>query len=92
MNATLRKNASQSAMVIVVVAMPFLLAMARENEKITDEEYHSHRFLTLMDDQEPLASLFPLGPSDYIGFACAILGLVLAAGGGVSVYRNGCLG
>ena len=44
---------------------------------------HHHRILTLMDEKEELAPLFPLSGLDYVGFGCAILGLVLAAGGGI---------
>jgi uncharacterized membrane protein YfcA len=34
-------------------------------------------------DDTPYKSLFPLSTSDYLGFLCATLGLLIAAGGGV---------
>ena len=47
-----------------------------------------HRHLnsdeSLLDENQALPPLFPFTwPSDYIGFTCAILGLLLAAGGGI---------
>ena len=35
------------------------------------------------DDENPAPPLFPLTSTDYIGFGCAILGLMIAAGGGI---------
>jgi len=35
------------------------------------------------DDENPAPPLFPLTRTDYIGFGCAILGLLVAAGGGI---------
>ena len=36
-----------------------------------------------MGDDETLPPLFPLQKQDYIGFTCAIVGLMIAAGGGI---------
>jgi len=52
---------------------------------IDDSQYH-HRLLG--DDHQYQhhhhhASLFPLTTSDYVGFICATLGLMVAAGGGI---------
>lgn len=39
---------------------------------------------SLIDEDEELPSLFPFRwPQDYLGFGCAIVGLLLAAGGGI---------
>ena len=39
---------------------------------------------SLLDEDEELPSLFPFRwPQDYLGFGCAIVGLLLAAGGGI---------
>ncbi|GAX28769.1 hypothetical protein FisN_25Lh174 [Fistulifera solaris] len=43
----------------------------------------SQRVLTLIDDRVTLDPLFPLHGKDYWGFFLAILGLVIAAGGGI---------
>lgn len=41
------------------------------------------RHLNLIDETEDLPPLFPLTYHDFIGFACAIFGLMIAAGGGI---------
>ena len=38
---------------------------------------------TLFDEDQYIPTLFPLLPLDYIGFTCMIIGLILAAGGGI---------
>jgi hypothetical protein len=38
---------------------------------------------SLIDDTAPLPPLFPLQPEAYVGLGCAIVGLVIAAGGGI---------
>mmetsp|Transcript_5542 Transcript_5542/g.12079 ORF Transcript_5542/g.12079 Transcript_5542/m.12079 type:complete len:112 (+) Transcript_5542:220-555(+) len=37
----------------------------------------------LFDEEEELPTLFPFRTEDYVGFSVAILGLILAAGGGI---------
>ena len=39
--------------------------------------------ITLFDEDQDIPSLFPLTPLDYVGFTCMIVGLILAAGGGI---------
>lgn len=40
---------------------------------------------SLLDENKTLPPLFPLTwPSDYLGFSCATVGLLLAAGGGIT--------
>ncbi|CAB9529197.1 Sulfite exporter TauE/SafE family protein [Seminavis robusta] len=44
----------------------------------------SRRFLaSILDEDEAIPELFPLQLPDYIGFFCAITGLILAAGAGI---------
>lgn len=47
--------------------------------------FHSgmSRFLSLVDEDEELPPLFPFYAGDYVGFSLAVLGLVMAAGGGI---------
>jgi len=42
-----------------------------------------HRRLSLLDEDQDLPGIFPFRPQDYLGFGCATLGLLLAAGGGI---------
>lgn len=55
-----------------------------------DNILQTHRWLSasssinLLDDEDAVfPDLFPLQVKDYIGFGCAVLGLMLAAGGGI---------
>jgi uncharacterized membrane protein YfcA len=41
------------------------------------------RHLSLIDEDEELPPLFPFEAKDYLGFSVAVLGLLLAAGGGI---------
>ena len=46
----------------------------------------SRRFLLptdILNEKEPIPDLFPLQTLDYVGFLCAIIGLILAAGAGI---------
>ena len=46
--------------------------------------YSSAVSSSLLDENKTLPPLFPLTwPSDYLGFSCAAIGLLLAAGGGI---------
>jgi hypothetical protein len=38
---------------------------------------------SLINDDASLPPLFPLQPTAYLGLGCAIVGLILAAGGGI---------
>ena len=44
-----------------------------------------HRYLkgAILEDDAMFTDLFPLQPTDYIGFVAAVAGLMLAAGGGI---------
>jgi uncharacterized membrane protein YfcA len=44
------------------------------------EEHHHYAKPVYNEEHEPL---FPLSSNDYIGFGCAIVGLIIAAGGGI---------
>jgi uncharacterized membrane protein YfcA len=46
------------------------------------EEHHHHHHAEPIYTEDH-APLFPLSNNDYIGFGCAIVGLVIAAGGGI---------
>ena len=41
-----------------------------------------HPFKSLLDEDEEIPTLFPFETADYIGFFCAVSGLILAAGAG----------
>ena len=48
------------------------------------KDIHAHRHLGIIDEGQGLPSLFPFRwPRDYLGFGFAILGLLLASGGGI---------
>jgi uncharacterized membrane protein YfcA len=54
-----------------------------DGRSLGDGEFEEHQHYTepiYIEDHEPL---FPLSNNDYIGFGCAIVGLVIAAGGGI---------
>ena len=38
---------------------------------------------SILNEEEPIPDLFPLQTLDYVGFLCAIVGLILAAGAGI---------
>ena len=38
---------------------------------------------TLFNEDQDIPSLLPLVPLDYVGFTCMVVGLILAAGGGI---------
>lgn len=46
-----------------------------------DTEQHHHVHKPVYEENHP--SLFPLSPTDRIGFSLAIVGLMIAAGGGI---------
>ena len=49
------------------------------NDGSTEEHHHVHK--PVYEENHP--SLFPLSPTDRIGFSLAIVGLMIAAGGGI---------
>eukprot|EP00584_Thalassiosira_punctigera_P015830 CAMPEP_0172555868 /NCGR_PEP_ID=MMETSP1067-20121228/60909_1 /TAXON_ID=265564 ORGANISM="Thalassiosira punctigera, Strain Tpunct2005C2" /NCGR_SAMPLE_ID=MMETSP1067 /ASSEMBLY_ACC=CAM_ASM_000444 /LENGTH=132 /DNA_ID=CAMNT_0013344491 /DNA_START=285 /DNA_END=680 /DNA_ORIENTATION=- len=71
-------NARAAAMtnigIIVRLLLPFFL-----NRLVTVAGMSDNLF----DEEEELPSLFPFRTEDYVGFTVAVLGLILAAGGGI---------
>ena len=71
------------------VAATFMPKIRADNAGTATVSEHFVRRLstsngTLIDEDEELPSLFPFSwPEDYLGFGSAILGLLLAAGGGI---------
>ena len=75
------------AAIAVYEAYPPVLASAATvpTTVTTTTTTTTSRFLkvTMMEEDEHFPDLFPLSVSDYIGFACAVAGLMMAAGGGI---------
>ena len=88
-------SSNRSYAIASALALPALciivifVASSNSNSNTPIGNSHLHRHLTessssLLDENQALPPLFPLTwPSDYLGFTCAILGLLLAAGGGI---------
>ena len=65
-----------------LVAALSILILAQTTRPRKDLQVHRH--LGIVDKGQGLPSLFPFSwPRDYLGFGFAILGLLLAAGGGI---------
>jgi hypothetical protein len=65
-----------------LVAASSILILTQTTRPLKDLQ--THRRLGIIDEDQDLPSLFPFRwPRDYLGFGFAILGLLLAAGGGI---------
>ena len=62
-----------------------VFSIGEEEQNVSNEKvnFSISRVLTLLDEDEPLPPLFPFQTKDYLGYGFAILGLLLAAGGGI---------
>lgn len=76
--------------ILLLLAVPGFIAATPTTDKDDDKERESlfhqpHRFLkgNILEDDASFEDIFPLETPDYIGFTCAVAGLVLAAGGGI---------
>lgn len=78
LNNEFRPSTLVAALVITVASLPFVLViMLLAFNQTTD------RRLTMIDEDEFIPDIFPFRwPQDYLGFGFAVLGLLLAAGGG----------
>jgi uncharacterized membrane protein YfcA len=90
MNIRCRSTSSSTTLLTLSAVTLFLLAaagllfsIAHPDDDGVMKYSTSFRKLSLIDEDEDIASLFPFRPLDYIGFFCAVAGLMLAAGGGI---------
>lgn len=60
----------------------FLLHQNKQTESYR-HQHHRRATVDILDEDSDLPPLFPLQPLDYAGFACAVVGLMLAAGSGI---------
>ena len=81
---------ASSALALLAVFIVAIFVASSNNDTPTGSNLHRHltesssSSSSLLDENRVLPSLFPLTwPSDYLGFTCATLGLLLAAGGGI---------
>lgn len=76
---------SKQALASLVLAFAgCVLWISINNNRIPFLEHQNHRSLySLLDEDEAIPTLFPFRTVDYIGFFCAVAGLVLAAGAGI---------
>ena len=82
---------ASSALALLAVCIVAIFVASSNNDTPTGSNLHRHltesassSSSSLLDENRVLPSLFPLTwPSDYLGFTCATLGLLLAAGGGI---------
>ena len=91
MSSSKRSYAIASALALLAVCIIAIFVASSNNDTPTGSSLRRHltesassSSSSLLDENRVLASLFPLTwPSDYLGFTCATLGLLLAAGGGI---------
>ena len=90
MSSSKRSYAIASALALLAVFIVAIFVASSNNDTPTGSNLHRHltesssSSSSLLDENRVLPSLFPLTwPSDYLGFTCATLGLLLAAGGGI---------
>jgi uncharacterized membrane protein YfcA len=72
-------------MLLIVVSAEAYAKNNHEGEvnKERQNRIESSRILTFINDAETLPPLFPFRRQDYVGYGVAILGMLVAAGGGV---------
>ena len=92
MSSSKRSYAIASALALLAVFIVAIFVASSNNDTPTGSNLHRHltesesssSSSSLLDENRVLPPLFPLTwPSDYLGFTCATLGLLLAAGGGI---------
>ena len=91
MSSSKRSYAVASTLALLAVCIIVIFVASSTNNDTPIGNSNLHRHLTesspsssLFDENRALPPLFPLTwPSDYLGFTCATLGLLLAAGGGI---------
>jgi uncharacterized membrane protein YfcA len=87
MNKNKSKCRSIWFFVVLLLVIVGAAAFSTDNHGVTNDErrhtIQSSRILTLIDEAEALPPLFPFRWQDYLGYGVAILGLLLAAGGGI---------
>eukprot|EP00980_Cylindrotheca_fusiformis_P028846 scaffold22658_cov214-Cylindrotheca_fusiformis.AAC.2 len=84
-------NANRLATLVIpwaVIALASVIAaLALHSSEVSNDDSLEERFLSEHEHkhvyEEEHKHLFPLSESDKIGFSCAILGLMVAAGGGI---------
>ena len=69
-------------MMVLFFLLSEALASKSDEEQDVSERHRSLKGTILADDAM-FSDLLPLETPDYIGFACAVAGLMLAAGGGI---------
>ena len=91
MSSSKRSYAIASALALLAVCIIAIFVASSNNDTPTGSSLRRHltesassSSSSLLDENRVLPSLFPLTwPSDYLGFTCATLGLLLAGGGGI---------
>lgn len=89
MSSSKRSYAIASALALVAVCIIVIFVASSNNDTPIGSNLYRHltessSSSSLLDENQALPPLFPLTwPSDYLGFTCATLGLLLAAGGGI---------
>ena len=73
-------------LVLLVSTVPGIVVAAAAPAKGSDADRALRG--TILEDDATFSDLFPLETVDYIGFACAVAGLILAAGGGIGGTSN----
>ena len=88
-NMALLSNKSWLLQCITAVLILLVCIVAATNNKDGTKDEGGfllqHRYLkgAILEDDAMFTDLFPLQPTDYIGFVAAVAGLMLAAGGGI---------
>ena len=86
------KNHSFRHDILLLMVSMFLMSFtqtccfAQEEEIVASEQPEQAVMLhknSLLNEEKDIPNLFPFRWQDWIGFACTVLGLMLAAGGGI---------